>query len=203
MELIYIEYFSRRPGVDLETFRKQAAQGQEGWDSGFGEDRLVLGLGRTWRLGPEPEYMAVWHCPAAGFDRLDSWDEIFRSGGADHLEEPFFQVARIDVAGCYAPLLEPVQGRDGVYYAEFFRAGGDLDAVRDFYRERSEEHSEFKLNLLVHRVGKLGPDPGGIAVWTLPDFASLGAIAADLDAVREPVELVTAGTYADFGREIL
>ena len=69
MELVYIEYFSRRPGVDLETFRKQAAQGQEGWDSGFGEDRLVLGLARTWRLGPEPEYMAVWHSPAAGFER--------------------------------------------------------------------------------------------------------------------------------------
>ena len=48
MELVYIEYFSRRSGVDLETFRKQAAQGQEGWDSGFGEDRLVLGLARTW-----------------------------------------------------------------------------------------------------------------------------------------------------------
>ena len=84
--------------MDLETFRKQAAQGQEGWDSGYGEDRLVLGLARTWRLGPEP---------------------------------------------------------------------------------------------------------GGIAVWTLPDFASLGAIAAALNGVHEPVELVTAGIYADFGNEIL
>ena len=203
MELVYIEYFSRRPGVDLETFRKQAAQGQEGWDSGFGEDRLVLGLARTWRLGPEPEYMAVWHSPAAGFDRLDSWDKIFRRGEADHLEQPFFQVARIDVAGCYAPLLQPVPGRNAVYYAEFFRAGPDLDAVGAFYRERSEAHSGLTLNLLVHRIGKLGPDPGGIAVWTLPDFASLGAIAAALDGVREPLELVRAGTYADFGNKIL
>ena len=147
--------------------------------------------------------MAVWHTPAAGFDRLDTWDEIFRSGEADHLEQPFFQVARIDVAGCYAPLLQPVAGRNGIYYAEFFCARDDLDAVRAFYRKRSEAHSGFKLNLLVHRVGKLGPEPGGIAVWTLPDFACLGEIASTLDAVHKPVELMTAGTYADFGREIL
>ena len=203
MELVYIEYFSRRPGVDLETFRSKAAQGQEGWDSGYGEDRLVLALARTWRLGPEPEYLAVWHSPEAGFDRLDTWDDIFRSGEADHLEQPFFQVARIDVAGCYEPLLEPLQARNGVYYIEFFRVHEDLDAVRTFYLERSQAHREYRLNLLGHRIGKLGPEPGGLAVWTLPDFASLGKIAPALDAVYQPIELVTAGTYTDFGSEIL
>ena len=51
MGLVYIEYISRLPGIDLGTFRAQAAQGQEGWESGF-EDELVLSAGRTWRLGP-------------------------------------------------------------------------------------------------------------------------------------------------------
>ena len=119
MGLVYIEYISRLPGIDLETFRAQAAQGQEGWDSGY-EDELVLSVGRTWRLGPDPGYMTVWHARNASLDRIDAWDRIFRSGEADDLEQPFFQVARIDVAGCYDPLLEPVPARNGTYYAEFF-----------------------------------------------------------------------------------
>ena len=202
MGLVYIEYISRLPGIDLETFRAQAAQGQEGWDRGY-EDELVLSVGRTWRLGPDPGYMTVWHARDAGLDRIDSWDRIFRSGEADDLEQPFFQVARIDMAGCYDPLIKPVPAHNGIYYAEFFRAHADLDTLRTFYQERSEVHREFQLNLLVHRIGKLGPEPGGLAVWTLPNFASLGEIARSLDAVHRPIELVEAGTYTDSGREIL
>ncbi|MCZ6675638.1 MAG: hypothetical protein O7E52_00110, partial [Candidatus Poribacteria bacterium] len=180
MGLIYIEYISRRPEVDVETFRSGASQGQEGWDSGYGEDQLVLSLGRTWRLGPEPEYLAVWYSPEASFDRIDAWDRIFRSGDADGVERPFFQVARIDVAGCYAPLIEPIRARDGTYYAEFFRAESDLDAVRTFYAARAQRHHHFTLNLLAYRIGKLGPEPGGLAVWTIPNFAALGEIAQEL-----------------------
>ena len=202
MGLVYIEYISRLPGIDLETFRAQAAQGQEGWDSGY-EDELVLSVGRTWRLGPDPGYMTVWHTRAAGLDRIDAWDRIFRSGEADDLEQPFFQVARIDVAGCYDPLLEPVPARNGTYYAEFFAARDTADAVRSFYESRAKQHPEFTLNLLVQRIGKLAPEPGGLAVWTIPDFAALDSVATELDGVNAPIRLAAAGTYADFGREIL
>ena len=202
MGLVYIEYISRLPGIDLETFRAQAAQGQEGWDSGY-EDELVLSLGRTWRLGPDPGYMTVWHTRNAGLDRIDAWDRIFRSGEADDLEQPFFQVARIDVAGCYNPLLEPVPARNGTYYAEFFAAYDTADAVRSFYESRAKQHPEFTLNLLVQRIGKLAPEPGGLAVWTIPDFAALDSVATELDGVNAPIRLAAAGTYADFGREIL
>lgn len=202
MGLVYIEYISRLPGIDLETFRAQAAQGQEGWDSGY-EDELVLSVGRTWRLGPDPGYMTVWHTPTAGLDRINAWDRIFRSGEADDLEQPFFQVARIDVAGCYDPLLEPVPARNGTYYAEFFAAHDTADAVRSFYKSRAKQHPEFTLNLLVQRIGKLAPEPGGLAVWTIPDFAALDSVATELDGVNAPVRLFAAGTYADFGREIL
>lgn len=202
MGLVYIEYISRLPGIDLETFRAQAAQGQEGWDSGY-EDELVLSVGRTWRLGPDPGYMTVWHTPTAGLDRINAWDRIFRSGEADDLEQPFFQVARIDVAGCYDPLLEPVPARNGTYYAEFFAAHDTADAVRSFYESRAKQHPEFTLNLLVQRIGKLAPEPGGLAVWTIPDFAALDSVATELDGVNAPVRLFAAGTYADFGREIL
>ena len=202
MGLVYIEYISRLPGIDLETFRAQAAQGQEGWDSGY-EDELVLSVGRTWRLGPDPGYMTVWHTPTAGLDRIDAWDRIFRSGDADDLEQPFFQVARIDVAGCYDPLLEPVPARNGTYYAEFFSAHDTADAVRSFYESRAKQHPEFALNLLVQRIGKLAPEPGGLAVWTISNFAALDSVATELDGVNAPIRLAAAGTYADFGREIL
>ena len=203
MSLIYIEYFSRRPGVDLDAFRAGVAEGQQGWDSGYDADRLVLNAGRTWRLGPEPEYFAAWHCPRAGLDRLDDWDRIFRGGEADHLEGAFFQVARIDVAGCYTPLIEPVHTRGGTYYVEFFRPRADGETISAFYEERTRRHPRLTLNLLLRRIGRLTPEPGGLAVWVLPEFAALEEIAGDLDGVDEPVELVTAGTYADFGREIL
>ena len=134
MSLIYIEYFSRRPGVDLDAFRAGVAEGQQGWDSGYDADRLVLNAGRTWRLGPEPEYFAAWHCPRSGFDRLDDWDRIFRGGEADHLEGAFFRVARIDVAGCYAPLIEPVHTRGRHLLRRVLppprRCGSDLRLLR-------------------------------------------------------------------------
>ena len=112
-------------------------------------------------------------------------------------------MSRIDRAGCYTALLEPVPARGGTYYAEFFRATGEPAAVRDFYEQRARAHPRCTLNLLAHRLGRLAPPPGGLAVWTLPDFASLAGVAGELDAVREPVVLVEAGTYADTGREIL
>ena len=202
MGLVYIEYISRLPGVDPETFRAQAAQGQEGWDSGY-EDELVLSVGRTWRLGPDPGYMTVWHTRNAGLERIDAWDRIFRSGEADDLEQAFFQVARIDVAGCYTPLLEPVPARNGTYYAEFFAARDTTDSVRDFYESRAKLHPEFTLNLLVQRIGMLAPEPGGLAVWTIPDFAALDSVATELDGINAPIRLSAAGTYTDFGSEIL
>ena len=175
------------PGIDLETFRAQAAQGQEGWDSGY-EDELVLSVGRTWRLGPDPGYMTVWHTRNAwpGPDRRVGPDLSQRRGGRFALEQPFFQVARIDVAGCYDPLLEPVPARNGTYYAEFFAAHDTADAVRSFYESRAKQHPEFTLNLLVQRIGKLAPEPGGLAVWTIPDFAALDSVATELDGVNAP-----------------
>ena len=64
-----------------------------------------------------------------------------------------------------------------------------------------------QLNLLATRVGMLAPDPGGIAVWTVPSFGAMEPLARsftqeDLESAR-PVVAVSAGTYHDFGKEIL
>ena len=137
MALIYIEYISRKPGVDLELFHTVAGGGQSGWaDDYAARDQKLLNLGRTWRMGAEPEYMAVWNSPKDGLERLDEWETIFRSGEADHFEGPFRLAARIDIAGCYEALIEPVRGSLGRYYSEHFEIapGATHDDVRRLLR---------------------------------------------------------------------
>ena len=218
--MIYIEFTSRRPqpGVrendqgalalesfesELQRFHRAVLAGQSGWENSWSDDRMILSLGRTWRLGPEPEYMTVWHTPTAGLERIDEWDKVFRSGEADELEKPFRELARIERAGCYEALLEPKRQKDGIYYAEFFEPVGSNDAIRGLYAQRAKAHANLTLALCIVRIGKLAPDPGGLAVWTLPSYGALGAIARELDGTSEPVRLTTAGVYNDVGREIL
>jgi hypothetical protein len=205
VSLIYIEFISRRPGVALEAFHAVAGGGQEGWAGDYDADVAVLNLGRTWRMGLEPEYLTAWYSPSAGLERLDEWERIFKAGDAARFEEPFRLAARIDRAGIYEPLLDPVAGTLGRYYAEFFdvAAGATRDDVRALYEERAKRHSELELNLLIDRVGALGPDPRGLAFWGAPSYAALDAIARELDGADHPIRLVTAALYNDFGAETL
>ena len=203
--LVYIEYISRRPGVSLEVFHEVAGRGQTRWEAEYSEDRLILTLGRTWRLGPEPEYLHIWYNPGAGLERLDDWERIFRSGAVASFEEPFRLAARIDVAGCYEPLLEPVPGGGGPYYVECFEIGSSSsrEDVRRHYQERQSRHSALTLHLLVDRIGMLGPAPRGLAVWGLPSYGALAQIATELDGLSAPVVPVSGAVYSDFGEETL
>lgn len=206
MSLVYLEFISRRPGVSLEQFHAVAGQGQTGWAGDNTEDVLLANLGRSWRTGPEPEYIAFWHTQAQGLDRFDDWERIFRSGEAEEFEEPFRLAARIDRAGSYDPLREPSPVDTERCYLEFFdfADGAGRDDVRASYEQRAAGHSELKLNVLLDRIGRLGPDPRGIAVWGLPSWAALEEIARDFDAAEDgPVRLVDAGMYSEFGKETL
>jgi hypothetical protein len=203
--LVYIEYISRRPGVSLEAFHALAGHGQTGWAGDNPEEVLLANLGRTWRTGPEPEYLAFWYTPGQGLDRFDDWEEIFRSGEADEFEEPFKIAARIDKAGSYDPLIEPTPVSTERVYIEFFdiAEGSTRDDVRASYEERAGSHPELKLNFVLDRIGRLGPDPRGLAGWGLPSWAHLEEIVRDLDGSDAPVRLVNAGMYSEFGRETL
>ena len=178
------------------------ARWQEAWETGHSTDQLILNAGRTWRLGDEPEYLAIWHTNA-GLERLDEWTEAFRARGNVGDEATMSRVARIDVAGCYDALLPPVRARDSVYYVEKFATQATREETQNFFQARARRHASLRLNLAAIRIGKLGPDPGGLAVWSLPNFAALSEIASELDACHAPVRLVSAGVYADIGKEIL
>lgn len=205
MSLVYVEYISRRPGVSEEAFYFATGRGQAGWAGEYAEDVLLLNLGRTFRTGPEPEYLSVWYTPGGGLERIGVWDRVFKSGEAAHFEEPFKLAARIDHAGCYEPLLPPVPGSKGPYYGEYFDfgPGATRDEVRAFFEERRARHTQLELNLCVDRIGKLGPEPRGLAIWRAPAFGDLDAIARELDGVESPIRLVHAALYENTGDEIL
>lgn len=202
--LVYVEFISRRPGVSVEAFHFAAGRGQTGWSSEHADDVLLLNLGRTFRTGPEPEYVAVWYTPGAGLERIGDWERIFASGEADDLEETFRLAARIDSAGCYEPLLEPVPGRDGLYYGEYLNIapGASHSDVAAFFDDRRERHGA-TLNLLCDRIGALGPDPRCLAFWTVRDWSALDPLVRDLDGVDAPVRLVHGGLFRDLGAETL
>ncbi len=202
--LVYVEFISRRPGVTVEAFHFAAGRGQTGWSSEHSDDVLLLNLGRTFRTGPEPEYVAVWYTPGAGLERIGDWERIFASGEADHLEETFRLAARIDTAGCYEPLLEPKAGRDGLYYGEYLDVahGSSRSDVTAFFEER-RQRAGLTLNLLCDRIGGLGPDPRCLAVWTVPAWDELDPLVRDLDDVDAPVRLVHGALYRDLGSETL
>ena len=203
--LVYIEYVSRRPSIALEAFHKVIDLGQTGWAGDYADDLMVLNVARTWRIGPEPVYMCVWYSPNHGLERIDEWERTFTSGDADAFEEPFRLAGRIDRAGCYEPLLEPVAGSTGRYFAEHFDLAADAtrDDVRALYETRRTQHPELELNLLIDRIGTLGPDPRGMAVWGLPTWGHLEEIARELDSSDGPARIVTSSLYADFGHEQL
>jgi hypothetical protein len=204
---IYVEYISRRAGIALEGFQQVAGAGQPGWAARHDVDILVLNVGRTWRLGPEPEYIAIWHTPTRGIERLGEWHDIFEQHTADDLELTFNAVARIDEAGFYDALREPVPGRGGpLYHGEFFDVadGATLTDVAGWYGSRAERSDGRILNLVADRIGHLGPDPRGIAFWQLPSYEAIEPIAREVDGDGDaPVRLVRAGLYADIGREVL
>lgn len=202
--LVYLEFVSRRPGVGLHEFHTVAGSGQTGWSGDHATDVAVLNVGRTWRMGPGPEYLTAWYSKDHGLDRIDDWERIFTSGEADAYEEPFRLVARIERAGCYEPLTEPVVGTMGRYYAEWFdrREGTTREDTTGHFAQRAARYPDLELNLLVDRVGKLGPDPRGLAVWGTPSWSHLEGIARDHED-SAPVDVVTASFYADFGTETL
>lgn len=202
--LVYIEFLSRRQAVSVEAFRKVVGQGQVGWAGDNPDDLLVARIARTWRVGPEPEHLAIWWTRRQGLDRLDDWEAIARETDNLYAWDAFRLAARIDAGGCYVPLLEPVPVTAERVCVEGFdiRSGATVEDVRAAFRQRAERHPEMTLDVLLDRIGQLGPDPRGLALWGLPAWASLEELARDRDDTG-PIRRVTAALYSQLGCETL
>lgn len=206
MALVYVEFRSRRPGIPLARYHAHFGR-TTGRISGEREpdDRLILNLGRSWRIGPDPEYLMVYYTPGTGLERLDQWTKLWTSDDPQiaFVKRQSMRAGRVDAAGCYEPLLEPVPGGRGPYYTEYFDLVGRAGDVASFFGQRLNRQEGMTLHLLAARIGKLGPDPPGLAVWGLRGFGDLNTIATELDTAEIPIRLVRAGIYENLGAEIL
>ena len=102
--MYFIEFIEPRPGVPLERFRDVVKTHVERWAREHPEDELVLNVGRTWWLGPEPAYITAWRI--GGVDTLARWQQAISEPDAGEHHDEFSVVARIVQAGLYEDLGE-------------------------------------------------------------------------------------------------
>jgi len=55
---------------------------------------------------------------------------------------------------------------------------------------------------VLRRIGRLGPDPGAMAVWSLADYVALEPFTR-IDLDEDPFRPADVGVYRWFGKEIL
>jgi hypothetical protein len=202
---IYVEYISRRPGVTIEEFRGLTGYTQPRWSALFPEDKLLLNLGRTWRIGAEPEYMAVWFNASSSLERLDQWARTFTDQSQipelPVIEHAFLTSARIESAGALEPLGEPSAGQGPAYYVESFSPGASTSgaSLREAFERRTLPGTQ--LHLLARRIGLLGPDPG-LAIWGAESFEALEGVVRGA-GVTDLAQPVRGALYANLGQEVL
>jgi hypothetical protein len=188
----YIEFYERRPDASLDRFHSITRSSFAEWSRRHPEDELVANIGRTWRMGPYP-YLLVWGC--SGFERLAEWDATFRSGTVADIEDPILEVLTTPAAGFYRDVGPPLpRPAGGPFFLETFVP---WDGAAERFARRADA-AGVALTLVVARIGLLGPDPGGLALFSLSSLADIGRLADDVpDQVRD------AGCYAVVGEEIL
>lgn len=203
--LLYTEFISRRPSVSLAEFHERAGRAQGAWAESYsGDDRMIVNAGRTWRIGPEPEYMCVWHVPGSGLDRIDDWERLFQDPHERELHDDFEAVGRIDRAGCYHPIGEPSHATEGRYLVEWLEfADISDDDVQTVFAERAARHPKRTLRCLARPIGALAPDGRGFAVWGLDRWGSAEQLARDVPDASTGVKVADASLFADFGAEQL
>jgi hypothetical protein len=202
--LIYVEFISRRASVPLDRFHAMAGGTQGTWAERHGDDRIILNAGRTWRVGPEPEYLCVWYTPGSGLDRIDDWERLFREPAVVEHHAEFESVARIDRAGCYRPIGEPTEAREGRYLLEWLSCDGVSDErLAAAFASRQQRHPERTLRCLARPLGALAPGSRSFAVWGLTAWGDAQALADDVPDRDSGITVADAGLYANLGDEQL
>ncbi len=202
--MIYIEYIERDRFMHFEIFR---ALGDQSWWAASdpdADDEMVAQLGRTLRLGPHPAYMTIWRC--RGFDKLDEWEKYLGGDAfrADVRSVASHKAIHLCDAGCYDEVVTGPPIEAGLQYVEYFKPDEEssYQQLKEAHLNRAKIHQKGILNLVLWRIGFLGPYPGGIAIWTFPSYAALEGIVRD-DEWQKRLQIVGAGVYRIWGQEIL
>ena len=198
--MIYAEFIERDRSMPIEIFRRLGNQGSD-WAEGA-EDRVVLQLGRTLRLGPGPSYLCLWDIPSIA--RLDSWEDYFHSPAAarNGRSLAMHRAIHIQRAGLYDVLHRAENLEAALYLIEYVEPRGESDdSIRALLADRARRHHALSHVLMLRRMGKAGPPPALLSIWGAPDYATLDPILRD-DGM-EPLRLVDIGVYRSFGEEEL
>lgn len=190
--MYYVEYFRRREGVALDEFHRRTTPLFREWSRREREDELIAGLGRTWRMGPDP-YILVWRC--RGIERIDEWDAIFSSSAVDDIEKPILEAMETYRSGFYREVIPATAPLDSGFY--YFESYEPWDGAADSYAARASKAGGSAV-LAGARVGLLGPEPGGFALVAVPTLASSEQLQGSITPHSRE-----AGLYAPIGREIL
>jgi hypothetical protein len=199
--MIYAEFIERDRFMPIEIFRRLGDQSS--WTDS--EDELAGSFGRTMRLGPMPGYLAFWRCK--GMARMDEWEAHFHSPAAhaDVAENATHRAIHLQHGGCYDELLAgPPVDRSALFCIEYFAAPSSLaDAeILSRYKSRAMAQPQASLDFLLRRIGRLGPGPGCIAVWSFDDYVALEPFERARDDA-DPLRPAEVGVYRWFGKEIL
>jgi hypothetical protein len=172
--MIYVEYIEHDRFLPIQIFHKIGMQ--DGWSSD--EDVKVANLGRAERLAPGPSVMCLWR--HRGMTRMDEWEASFRT--PESRRDPGFQATRLGIHFVEAGLYDEIVGGPplggGLHVVEFFAPEDSVEdtAMRDHFGTRAKRHANGTLDFVLRRVGTLGPDPGGLALWTFASYAEAEAL---------------------------
>ncbi len=198
--MIYIEFIDRDGAMPVEIFRtlgKQASAWAEG-----AEDRMVLQLGRTLRLGPKPSYLCLWEIPE--ISRLDAWEAYFHSPAAfENRRSCAMHLAiRIERAGLYDVLRRGASLEAPLYVIHYCEPKALTDAeLAEAYEGVAAASREISEIFLLRRIGQAGPDPALIAIWGAPSYVSLEPLLRE--SGPGAWNILDAGVYRPFGEEVL
>jgi hypothetical protein len=160
-------------------------------------ERPVAVLGRALSLGPQPPFLALWRCRT--MEKLDEWDSFFKARRILHLSAARSGI-HLSHAGCYEEACAGPPMGDGIQYIEYFsfRMGSEKPAITEVFRKRAGLYGLESLNLVLFRMGLLGPEPGGLAIWTFPTHARIEEITVD-SRLQQEAGIVRAGIYRKLG----
>ena len=193
--MIFVEYIERERSMPWEIFRKLGGQD---WS---GSDRIVANLGRTMRLAPTPHYMCWWQIPS--IKRMDEWEAYFRSSeGRIYLSEsPTGKALHFQRCGLYDEIIGHGEVPSGLHLVEFFAAQGQsAGEIKHWFSERAGDSGDGRLTYVINRLGLIAPDPGGIAIWTFPDYAGAEPFLRRTPQAG-PIAVTAAGLYRNFGED--
>jgi hypothetical protein len=107
-------------------------------------------------------------------------------------------------AGCDGEIVTGPPVETGLQYVEYFKPGEQLNCqhLKEVLLDRTQLQKKGILNLAHQRVGFLAPDPGGIIIWTFPNYAALEEIICDHEW-QHRLKIIGSGVYRSWGAEIL